>query len=668
MLGQVTKAASGIGPVGIQKLQFGTWTGGLRTDKAAEHAARNELSEAVNIALNEGGVIRTRPGFYSLNFHIDGEIRRIADCRVDGKYYTIAASADGKLYYRNHSEISTLVTQFGIYTGNDVFFLSFNNWLIVLDGGPVRYWTGPGTDLKMIYDDGIGSTSPYQINTRYETPSSSVTAGKIIQQFTSVEWDVTYTIPPTRAFAWLSKTGEPTGAILVKIYRMAGATPDPDADYLVAEKTLEWAENLTETAQEYYALLLEEDIYEEFTPQTDYYLMVDYDGTATDETNVQVWLCSGLTGAGSIADDGTYEAIDGSLVCAVSPGPGPSGEFAIVHENRMFVIEGMDGEHPSYLWYCAAGNPLDWSTPDGGGYADIDREIGAIASFYNSVWVFGTWREPHLSRLTGDTPADYSLGESLQNISADWRSVVSAPDNVWFLHLDGVDSITNIREFGDVRTVSQTSRVRHIMSSRFNIKSAFAGYEPDTGVYLLKLLDGTGKLYAVHTRAKSAFRQGDVTIAVAPVTTWEFILDEGEEVTAFGRGTDGLMFGTSAGKVYLCRDNLIYDNGEQPSYSFATNYLTTRFGEASAVKFNYSAFSLGAGSYDIEFYANHSRKVLHTIHVDLPGDEPYTNFYDRVEVNFNFRALMVRVCNIVPSQDHLYFEEMRMDTRSVGGY
>lgn len=667
MLGTARKAAASIGATGIQRLQFGPWTGGLRTDKAGEHAARNEFSEALNVTVYEGGVVRTRPGCYSMHLHVDGAVRFVADARVSGKYYTIIACDDGKLYYRSHSEISTLVTEFGIYQGSDIFFLSFNDQLFVFDGGPIRFWNGPGTGLEMVYDDGIGATSAYQINTRYETPSSGIMAGKVIQRFTTVKWDVSYTLPPTRVFAWLSKTGEPTGAILIKIYRMDGTVPDPAADYLVAEKTLEWAENLTTLAQEYYALFSKDDVYEELTPQTDYYLLVDYAGPASESNNVQVWLYSGGTGAGKLTGD-VYEDLTGIMVCAVSPGPGPSGEFAIVHENRMFVIEGMDGEHPSWLWYCAAGNPLDWSTPDGGGYADIDREIGAIASFYNSVWVFGTWREPHLSRLTGNNPAAYSLGESLQNVSADWHSVVTAPDDVWFLHLDGVGSIRTIQEFGDIRSFSQTSRVRHIMSDRFNIRATFAGYEPDTGVYLLKLLDGTGRLYAVHTKAKSAYRNGDVTVAVAPVTLWEFRLPEEEKITALGAGVDGLIFGTSEGDVYLCRDNLVHDDALLPEYAFSTNYMTTRFGESSAIKLNFSAFGLGAGSFDIEFYVNHSRTPHHVIHVDLPDDEPFTDYYDRIEINFNFRALMVRVCNIKPSCDHLHFGEIQIAAKSIGGY
>jgi len=261
------------------------------------------------------------------------------------------------------------------------------------------------------------------------------------------------------------------------------------------------------------------------------------------------------------------------------------------------------------------------------------------------------------------------------------------PDDVFFVHRGGVDSIQTIELSGDIRAVNQTDQISRTIHQYFSL-DAIAGYEPIFGTYVLKL-DGYDYLVAVHTRLKAARAQGQKQISYSPVTRWKFAFSG--TVTGFGNGGDSdgnayLYVGTDDGKGYRIDGEQVQDDGEWPDFKFRTNFLTTKFGELEAEKINFNCFSRFGGTFNLKFYVNHDRVAFDTLAISTPWDtsllpseltmpvsamsflvEPGA-YYDREGLNFNFRSIMIGIEDIRPAGQAFSFGPLTLMARQIGGF
>jgi hypothetical protein len=446
---------------------------------------------------------------------------------------------------------------------------------------------------------------------------------------------------------------------------------------------------LPTSAEEYEATFTPGNIITELLPGTLYKLCLEYAGG--DASNYALVHCSAVASGGvAYTHNGTSWTADTTKnpIVGLKPGMPPKLKYAIVENSRLFGIEGDDGEHPGYLWYSAAGNPYDWSTPDGGGYVSPGDEdaatfpIGAIAGFYNDVWVFGTTKQPYLGRLSGASPAAYTIAPTLQQVAADQASTIVTPNDILFCAPSGVSSISTMQEYGDIRSTTLTDGIKRVFQI-YGVNGAIAGYEPNWGLYLLQL-PGYDKVICLHPRMQSVRNQGMFQQMFAPVTMWEFAFPG--VVTSFGAGNNCMYIGTDNGNVYRVDGSVVEDDNMIVSSSFRTGYQTTGIGELAAKVVGFSVFGRFGGSFDINFYRNSSRTEIDSISTVCPWDttipvmemiidveemgwmvNPET-YYDREYVNFNFRSLMVGVDNIDLNGHPLWFGQIEIMCDRIGGF
>lgn len=642
------------------KLSFGPWPRGLTTAKQAEQASNSELVGGLNIVLVEGGVGRTRDGSTLVCSGCTGSVLQAEDVLVGGQLETLIATDANKLY---KADGAGGVLEIGTFEGPPRF-TSFMDKVIIFDGSYLKEWDG--TDVKLLFDDGTGDVEPYQFSHRFGDPTTSKdldgTTTLLEYAFTTQDWTAGFTIPPTVAFAKMLKVGSPTGTVVAKV-KKADGTVIATADFFTA------VENFVTDAggKEHEARFAEADITEEMAPGGAYKLALEY--TGGDASNyVQV----------------LYVDTD-TPVAALRPSRPPKAASGDVFGGKLFTI---GGEDSGRLWYCVAGNPYDWSSPNGGGWVGaIDDSaknfaIGGIVEFFDNLYVFGTKEEPYLARLFGETPSDYKVRKVVPNVSGDFRSIVATPDNVWFLHPSGVDSLSAVQEHGDVAVSTQTDSVKPDIHKYFS-EAAVAGYCPVWGLYCLKM-EGTDEVYIIHTRLKAGRAQGQRAVSYSPVIKWKFAFPGA--VTCFGKGSGAMYLGTDLGELYRMDKAVVQDHNQDADYSILTNSQGIDEGEAEARLVTINASGKFGAGFDVVFYRDFRRDPLAAFPFTMPIDTTIktseldmdtveagfpTNpelFVDRSEINFNFHTLQVGIENLKLYGKPLYVGAVKVRADAIGGF
>lgn len=646
-------------------IKYGLWSDGLVTEYQPEQMTQSQLFEALNMLIVGPGILRTRNGSSLVCSGCTGDIVQVDDIKVGGTWYTIMSDTDNKLYYNSSGTATAIATLEG-----EARFVGFMGLLIIFDGSYIKSWNG--TTVSILYDNGTGAVSPYQVNKRFETPTTNKPLGNgtittVELPFTSQAWDAGYTIPPTHVYAQLHKAGvtaTPTGTIIATIKTAGGTTIASKAiSTTVADITTD------ASGEEYEAIFTSADVTTPMSPNTAYKIVLSYSGgDASNYVNVN--------------------AVDASTpMLSLQPGRPPKAVFGLVHDDRLHCIEGLAGTNPSYRWYCAAGNQLDWSTTNGGGYtACIDSSatnypIAGMASWNDDLWFFGSPRQPFLGKQTGTTPSAWAIIQTMQKVSGDYRSIIVTPDNIVFAHPSGIDMVTAVQESSDIAAESQADNIRSSIQQYFT-SAAVAGYDPEWGVYLLKMV-GSDDVYAVHTRAKAIKYSGRKTTAYSPVTRWQFAFSGNP--TAFGHGDGFLLIGTDDGKVYKSDKTKVQDAGSDVTYKFLTASVPTVFGEAQAYKIGYRIFGRYGGNCNIKFYRDYFRTSFFTLPFLLPADSTLLTldidiptldadfstiplrYIDRAGINFNFRNLMIGFEDITLNGKPLYFGEINLHSNKIGG-
>ena len=487
-------------------LDFDGFPLGLNSAIQPHQILAKECAELVNFKINRGGQLQTRPATKAHTTTAVGAIKAHTYVNIGGTNRELIVDTDKKLYY-NNAGIPTRIGGSLLLASNDVVIFPYKSVAIICDGSYLKFCDGIGaTNLKLAYDDGSGARG-YQADNLTGANDTTLSVGngtitRVAYKFTSQAWDAGYTIPPTTVEAYLTKTGSPTGAVTATIRAVTG-------DAVLATGTISLAEALTGTAEKYTATMT---VTTNMSPATDYYMLIEYAGG--DGSNYVKVHCTTVssggkayTYAGSYSADATKTPLMGA-----SPGRPPKASFGEVHSQRPFLAG--DPDNKGYCWY---GNLtyLDFSTTNGGGFlgsvdADANNyEIGAIKSFYGDLYLFGTEAQPYLAKLSGSSPTDWALPALYQRQAATKRTLQSSVNDLWFASSAGVDALSGVTEYGDLRTFSYSDPVADRIRDYFVTSTALAGYNPVDGQYML-VMPTYHRVLCCHTKAPVAIRDGEV--------------------------------------------------------------------------------------------------------------------------------------------------------------
>jgi len=498
---------------------------GLNVNDHPSHLVDGEMAEAINVDILESGKLRTRAPVkkYSASA-IPASVYSHRMCIIGNNSFALLGGSNSRLYYldpvRDPVEI---LTPSGDPLAAPPEIISYNDVAIILDGGYIKY-VDESLTIKLAYDDGTGPTG-YQFNDLGLPNDNAIKLGdgtnsRVATKFTTENWGLGYTIPPTYFQVQLSNAGDPTGMIYFRVRKVSD-------DSVIAEGEVIDAGKLTEESQIFEGPLTATS---ELEPAVEYYFSVEFDGG--DDTNHVLVRCSDVTGAGTAwyyTTEWNHSA-DQTLLMSVQPGLPPKGKFGDVHMGRLFI--GGDENNAGRLFFSNLTH-LDWSTPSGGGWvgavddARNNFPVGGIIEQYNTLWIFGRRAQPYIAKLTGDSPANFSISRTMQKGWTTHRVLASSINDIWFSSADGANHLTGVQQYGDVRYHQASDPVRPRFL-HWDPDTTVAGVNPYTGQYMISFND-TWRILVCHTKHPRQMPGGEMRY---PWT--EFVLTR-EHLTDFGQ-------------------------------------------------------------------------------------------------------------------------------------
>ena len=469
---------------------FQGWPHGLNTSVEPFQISKTELARCVNYIIHPDGQLETRipiKRYTTTATTSNAAIKFSIKIPIGGTSYELLIDENYVLYYISGTTPTTISTLEGEAT-----IVPFKGIGLILDGSYAKYLDGvTAASLKSCYDDGTGITGHQFDNDGVTSTGGSInlwTGGysRAAYKFTSHALDTGYTVPPTTFKARLSKVGSPTGTIFAVVRNVA-------TDATMAKTSLSTAQALTSgstgSAGTLYSVTFTEDhVTTEMSGSTAYYACVEY---AIGRTGSYV-LASCTTGTGKNGYQYT-----GSAYVAVTtkdphfslrPGKPPIATNGVIKKGSPFIYG--NPAAPSYL-YVGNGTYLDWSTSDGGARVGLVDDnaynfpIGGIIVLLDNLFVYGKQGQPCLANLTGDSPSSYALPLLYQSAWTTQKTLVGAVNDVWSASSDGVDPLSGVQEYGDVRTFSASDPVADRLRDYWDTDDSIACYWPKYGLYLL---------------------------------------------------------------------------------------------------------------------------------------------------------------------------------------
>ena len=470
---------------------------GLNVNDHPSHLVPGELAEAVNVMILESGKIRTRePVEKYTNTKLPAPVETHELCIIGNNSVEMVATNERRIYSLDINQDPSLIPAPGDNPFfNKINFISYNGVAVILDGGYVKYIDESMT-IKLAYDDGTGPTG-YQFNDLGLADNNGILLGdgtntRVASKFTTEMWDDGYTIPPTFFQVILSKVGAPTGMVSFKVRKVSD-------DSVIAEGNIVDASVLPDTPDIFEGPLTAT---EELTLGTEYYFSVEYDGG--DATNHVTVRCNMETGNDKAFkyDGSAWAAVtDKTPLMSAQPGLPPMGAWGDIHQGRLFIGGGADS-----LGILSFSNMthLDWSTPNGGGKIGVldnsknNFPVGGIIEQYNTLWIFGRRAQPFIAKLTGGSPQEYVITRTMQKGWTTDRVLASSVNDIWFSEADGVNHLTGVQQYGDIRYhyASEPVRPRFL---KWDPETTIAGVNPYTGHYLVAFKDNW-RVLVCHTR------------------------------------------------------------------------------------------------------------------------------------------------------------------------
>jgi hypothetical protein len=568
---------------------------GLNTAVPAFQIQPKELSECINFKIRSAGRLETRKSLSKFTSSpITGNPVHIETSIINGSAVTIIASDNGNIYYLN----GTVPTLIGTVSGVPYLFSS-NNSCIICDGSYIKY-IDTLTSIKAAYDAGTGGTQ-YDNYSGVDTLSLAVGNGtnvRVAVKFTSSNWDAGFTIPLTQVSLFMKKVGSPTGTFTAKLRSVT----DTVLASLVCTQTAADISTLGEFVDFYFT---SSDITTQMSPNTVYYLSIEYaGGSGSNYLSVQCSSTGPTTNpayyytSSWINDTGKYP------IMRIHPGLPPKAKFGWVSKNRPWFAG--DPTNPGWVWFGNL-NFLDFSTPNGGGYIGAVDEgqnsfaVGGGEDLYGDMFIYGTEAQPYLAKLTGTSPTDFALPSILQRAWTTQRTLKNIGNDLWNGCSSGVDALSGVQQYGDMRTFSASDKVADKFYTYWDSTKAFAGYYPEDGQYWLCFADDSyTRILIGHTKQPYQVENG--TLFPWSEYTVPFTLK------AIGQSTSGFMLGGADGHMYIFDDMCLQDLGIQNiNPSFRTSYVVMPFKSVDLIQAQVSTASLSGASMTMSIYKNGSQ-------------------------------------------------------------
>jgi len=631
-----------------------------------------ELGDCVDYRLGSKGELIDREAVIKYSSQATtGDPISMAHAVLSGTAYDLIADTDDKIYYMN-SLVPTLIG-----TVEDVpYLIPFNDACLICDGSYLKY-IDDLTGIKMAYDAGSGGT---QFNNLTGENDSALLVGdgtntRVAVKFTSDSWTAGYTIPLTQIDCFLKGVGSPTGTITAKLRLVAN-------DSILATKDLDQDAADISTSGEFVSFIFSSgDITTEMSPGIDYYATIEHSGG--DGANHIELRCTTETGtsyeyAGGWVLDNTKNPI-----IKVFPGTAPKCAFGVVSNRRPFLAG--DPDNKGYVWYGNLGF-LDFSTTNGGGFISVidesnnSFEVGAVQDLYGDLFVYGTEKEPYISKLNKEAdPSDFELPLTFQKSWATQRTLINKKNDLWNAGSDGIDSLIGVQEQGDFRSASISESVDNKIDNYWDSSTAFAGYYPKHGHYFL-FMPLLGKILVGHTRNKLKEENSRTKY---PWTEYDIPVTP----TSFCQLSSGFMIGADDGFLYLFDPDENKDlTTTQIGAIFETAYVEFPFDKVTVEQLQFIAGSFSGASFKIDIYINGndsnyilqlsaSMSISDSLLVseatglvsEATGLVSGSTSPPRVDLNFNCDSIKFKIHSVEKiASDHVFFNGIFFKYYQIG--
>ena len=569
-------------PSELIQFQFKGFPLGENLEVPASQLLPQELSSCIDMKIKRGGRLETREPF---TLYSDTEIGSIVDmesCSINGTQRDLVSDDDGKIYYLVNNTAGTGVTPTQIGTsavGTTAYFMPYNDVALIMDGSYLKYCNSV-TAIKMAYDDGTDGAFFNNYSGDQDSTIAITTAG-VGCTFTTPAWDAGFTIPPTKAYFHVQATTAGAATITAVIKDTAGATVASAAYASTIPTTAASMLNVTFTSPT-----------SEFEPLTKYYCVLK-------GSNVNLTYTAVSSGGKLVTAGGATADTAKNPVMRVHPGLPPKASFGAVSGNRPFIVS---ATVPGRVYF---GNltHLDWSTSNGGGWVGVvddsanSFEVGGIKDLYGNLYVCGKEDQPFICQLIGSTPSDYSLPLLFQKSWTTHRTLVNTNNDLWSASSTGVDPLTGVQEYGDLRTFSASDPVASIIEDNWSTSTAFAGYHAKDGQYWL-YMPGYSYFMVCHTKIPVRMDSGEIRYPWSRYTCPAV-------PTAIKQVGSRFLIGSSDGFIYQLNSSEYKDlTTDQIEPSFKLPVINMPGRESNLVKIQFSGTSVGGSQFYLDIYKN----------------------------------------------------------------
>lgn len=457
---------------------------GLNTAQPLIEILPYELSELINYKTLPGGRLQVRSGMnYFSHTAVPNEASIIATAgvRIDAENYILIQDEVFNIYYYDSHKDPVLI---GTAAG-PAEIIGYNGVAIIMDSGYLKY-VDKDLTLKIVYDDGSG-VAGFMFNNTEQTndgshPLGDGTTTRVAWRFITPDFGADYSIPPTGGLVMLSNTLAPSATPITARLR------SDIGDHILTEVEIvsDAAADLTDVP-EFYGFQFPDDP-DEMDANTHYYLSIEHaGGDATNFVNVHYHAVEAGEGhAHTYATNWTQDDTTDPIM-ALGPGLPPKALFGDIFNFRLFVV---DPDERGRAHFCNLTH-LDWSTPNFAGWIGaVDDHansypIGGIRPLYTDLYLYGTHEYPYIVKLSGLDPTEYSMHVMFQRVSTTQKLFHSVISDLWSTSTPGVDALTGVTQYGDLRSRQVSHPVKDRILEWFDIDTAFAAYYPSDSHYFL---------------------------------------------------------------------------------------------------------------------------------------------------------------------------------------
>lgn len=577
----------------LSPIQLIGWPLGENTSVPANQLSTKELSECIDFKLNPGGKLEARPPIVAYTDTAIGTPRDAQSCSLAGTRYTICSDEDTIYYF---DELTP--TAIGTVAG-PAQITSYNDMAVIADGSYLKYCDSTSA-VKLYYDGGESGT---QYDNYSGTDDTTLKAARVAVKFTSQTWTAGFTIPLTKITAKVQADGG-TASI-------TGTLRLVSTDVAVATKV--YTGVVPSTAAGYIDIVFAStDVTAGILPGTAYYASLEGSNFNVQCTTV----ASG--GVGYTYAPSTWTAVTTkNPIMRVHPGRPPKADWTVVSGNRLRVH---DPDRPGGLWYAFG---MDLSTTDVAGWQGVSDQnynsfpVGAAQDLYGSLFVYGTEDQPYIAKWEGATPSAYSILPIFQQSWTTQRTLVNTNNDLFSASASGVDPLTGVQAYGDLRTFSASDRISDRFSNWVST-TAFAGYNAKYGQYWLYMPTYSDYVSVCHTKQKTA----DENAAQAyPWVRYKLTITP----TCFSQVGDTFLIGATDGLFYTLDPDEYKDfTTTKIEPSFGINYI--EFPQPFDIeRVQFLATSRTGSTFTIDFYKDGAESIsIMTKTLSIPVSDTLT--------------------------------------------